>query len=117
MTNRILAELLFIAHAALFFFLLFGWTAPQLWPLYMLAIAATLVSDLIFGYCLLSKWEFDLRRRAKQQVAYNYNWTTYYTYWLTNHRMSDVFFGRAATTFLAASLGINIYFHFFAFVL
>ena len=99
-------------HAALFLLVLFGWTAPSLWYLYMSALALTLLSDLVFGYCILSKWEFDLRKRANPNIRYNYHWTSYYTYRLTERHLSDMFFTRASILFLIASLGINGYFHF-----
>ncbi len=108
---RIAADALFLFHFFLVSFGLFGWTVPALWPLYMTLLAATLMLDLTLGYCLLSKWEFDLRRKIDPTIEYDFSWTTYYTYKLTHRRVSNEFFVRATFVFIVGSLVINLYFY------
>lgn len=109
---RILADILVIVHTTFFFFVLFGWLFPSLWYVYMTALVLTLLSDIIFGYCIISKWEFALRKKVNPNTDYDYSWATYYTYKLTNHKMSNTFYNRAAIIFLVLSLGINLFFWF-----
>ena len=60
---RVGADAIFILHFLLVLFVVFGWLTPRLWPWYMAALVVTLISDMVFGYCILSKWEFDLRKK------------------------------------------------------
>ena len=110
---RIVADALFLVHLLLFILVLTGYLFPKLWYPYMIAISITLISDIIFDCCLVSKWEFDLRKKANPAIEYNYTFATFYTYKLTNSRMSDIFYRRMAVIFLALSLGLNVYFHYF----
>lgn len=109
---RVGADTIFVLHLLLILLAVFGWIAPSLWWIYMGALFATLISDLTFGYCILSKWEFDLRKKLDPTTDYNYTWTTYYTYKFTNQRISDRFYKKAAVTALALAIAINLYFKF-----
>jgi len=109
--RRLLAAIIFFLHFAVVLIVLFGWMIPSLWYPYMAVLAGTLLSDLVFGYCILSKWEFDLRKKIDPSIDYNYRWTSYYTYRFTQHRVSDTFILRVSTVFLVGSLVINLYFH------
>lgn len=109
-THRLIADSIFVAHFLLVLLVLFGWAVPELWSVYMAALVTTLISDLIFGYCILSKWEFDLRKRINPKIQYDFTWATYYTYKLTNQRINHRFFKSVAILFLILSIGISLYF-------
>src|SRR5687768_7275876 len=94
------ADVIFTLHILLALFLAFGWTAPSLWYFYMAALLLTLILGVLFGYCLFSKWEFDLRKKADPTISYDFTWATYYTYKLTNQHISYAFFTRIVSTFL-----------------
>jgi hypothetical protein len=111
--KRILADGIFLVHAALFPIVLFGWLLPSMWYIYMGIMAVTLFSALTFGYCLLSKWEFDVRRHIDPTIDYDYAWTAYYVHRFTQKHLSEIFWIRASVVFLVGSLGVNIYFHYF----
>jgi hypothetical protein len=110
--HRIVAELILGLHIFAVFLILFGWALPDMWWLYMSALVGTLVSDAIFGYCILSKWEFDLRKKYNPATDYDFSWTSYYTYKLTNVHISNRFYRIVAFTFLPLSIVINLYFKF-----
>lgn len=110
---RILADLIFILHATILIIALFGWLVPSLWYVYMTILILTLLSDVAFGYCILSKWEFDLRKKIDPSVNYRYSWTTFYTYKFTQNVISETFIERSAQVFIVGSLVLNIYFHYF----
>ncbi len=103
---------IFLLHCVVFAIILFGWLWPEIWPLYIAIITYTLFQNWILGYCVLSRWEFALRRMINPKVRYKYNFTTYYTYKLTHRRISTRFVQVAGTVFLASSLTINLYFKF-----
>lgn len=110
---RITAEIVFIIHIGILFMVLFGWIWPNMWKTYMLTILVVMISDVVFGLCLMSKWEFDLRKKVNPHLNYNYSWITYYMHKIISYRLSDVFYSRVAIFFLASSFVINIYFHYF----
>jgi len=109
---RLGANTLFLLHVLLVIVVVFGWMVPKIWPLYLTALVVTLISDIVFGYCLLSKWEFDLRKKIDPSTDYNFTWTTFYTYKFTNKRISDRFYKRAAIAALVLCIAINLYFKF-----
>lgn len=110
--KRFAADLLFMFHFAVVLILLFGWLFPSLWYLYMLILLATLLSELLLGFCFLSKWEFLLRKKMNPDLDYKYSFSSYYTYKLTQQRLSEKFVQIAAVVFLSSSLVLNLYFHF-----
>lgn len=76
--NKLLANTILLFHLALVFIILFGWQFPKIKFLYLVSLLATLFSELFFGYCILTKWEFDLRRKADPALDYDYSFLSYY---------------------------------------
>lgn len=111
--NRLLAELVLALHVALTAVIFFGWLWPELWWVYVATVVGTLIFDTILGYCLLSKWEFELRRKCNPSINYEYEWTVYYVYKLTGLTVSTKFVLTVAYIFLPLSLGLNVYFRYF----
>lgn len=109
---RIGADIIWLAHLAVVLIALFGWLVPSLWFVYMAVLAGVLISTLSLGYCILSKWEFDLRKKVEPSLAYDYVYSSYYTYRLTRGYLSSAFLARAGVAFAALSLAINLYFRF-----
>ena len=109
---RVGANAIFLLHLLLILLVIVGWAFSSIWWLYMGVLVATLISDVIFGYCILSKWEFDLRKRVNPSTNYNYTWTTFYTYKITNRRIRDSFYKKAAITAIVLMILINLYFKF-----
>jgi hypothetical protein len=109
---RLSADLIFLFHFVVVMIILFGWLVPVIWPLYMFTLVVSLISDIVFGYCLLSKWEFVLRKKFNPSINYDYDFTTYYTYRLTNRTIRDNFMKIAAITFISLSILVNIVFRF-----
>ena len=109
---RILADLIFIVHSVIVLIVSFGGLFPKIWIVYFFTLILTLLSELYFGYCIVSKWEFDLRKKINPKIDYNYNWATFYTYKFTQNRISELFYRRATVVFLVLSLIVNIYFRF-----
>ncbi len=110
---RIFADFIFIFHVLVLAVILFGWAVPNIWHFYMGTLVITLLSELILGYCFLSKWEFDIRKKLNPEIDYDYSFSGYYTYKLTQHRISSRFLLRAGIIFLTTSILINVYFRFF----
>ena len=110
---RIIADVICLIHLFVILVALFGWLVPSIWYLYMVTLAVALLSDLVYGYCILSKWEFDLRKKIDPATNYDFAWTTYYTHKFSKANVSNNFFEKISLIFLALSLFINIYFRFF----
>lgn len=109
---RIGADAIWLAHFAVVSIAVFGWLLPSIWPLYVAVLVGTLISTYSFGYCVLSKWEYDLRRMVRHDIAYDFSYASYYTYRLTHGYISALFLARAGVLFCGASLALNIYFRY-----
>ncbi|MBI5470388.1 hypothetical protein HY968_03690 [Candidatus Kaiserbacteria bacterium] len=92
---------------------LFGWLFQSLWYVYIAVLLGTLFSELFFSYCLLSKWEFVLRKKIDPFLDYEYEFASYYTYRITRGHLSGPFLHTAGTIFVSLSLVINLSFRFF----
>lgn len=106
---------IFALHCVVGVIIFLGWLWPSIWPLYIAILVYVFFQNLILGYCILSRWEFSLRRMLNPRLRYTYNFTTYYTYKLTHRRLSTRFVQVIGTFFLAASLGIQLYFKVFSY--
>lgn len=112
MKYRVASETILLLHLVVVLIAVFGFLFPSIQYLYIGILLLTLISDLFLGYCILSKWEFDLRRKSNPTIDYNYTWTSYYTYKLTRYRISDTFYWRTSIVFLVVALAINLYPHY-----
>src|SRR5574340_1079932 len=77
---QILANIVFLIHLILVIIILFGWYFPSIKYIYLLSLVLTLISEAVFGYCVLTKWEFDLRKKLEPDLKYNYSFVSYYAY-------------------------------------
>ncbi len=110
--SRIAADIVFVAHFLVIVIIGIGWLFPSIWYLYMAILFGTLLSELFFSYCILSKWEYQLRRIADPAVEYEYEFASYYTYRLTRGYLSGRFLRVAGTAFVSLSIILNLYFRF-----
>ena len=110
--NKIYANLIFIIHSLTILIIIFGWKLPEMWWLYMAKLIITLISELFLGYCFLSKFEFDLRKKINPNLNYDYSFSSYYTYKFTNKKISDRFISISGYIFLIGSILINLYFYY-----
>ncbi len=109
---KIGADTIWLVHFAVVLVVLFGWLIESLWFLYMAVLLGFLTSILTFGYCILSKWEYNLRKKIDPELVYDFTYTSYYTYQLTRGSLSNIFIVRTATIFVGLSLAINLYFRY-----
>ena len=109
---KVSADIIWLAHFVVVCIALFGWLAPSLWVVYIAILLGTMISTLTLGYCVLSKWEFDLRKKINSSLTYDYTYASYYTYRLTHGYLSSVFLARAGVVFTSLSLATNFYFRY-----
>lgn len=107
MKNILLANLIFSFHFVLGLFLISGWHFASLHWLYISALALTLVSEVILGYCILSKWEFDLRKREDSNLDYDPAYLSYYTYKFLKLNIPRPYIKYTAIIFLITMLTIH----------
>lgn len=110
--KRAAADCIFLFHCFVVLVIGFGWLASRIWPLYICTLLVTLISEVTLGYCFLSKWEFDLRKSIDPTLNYDYSFSSFYTYKLTRHRLSQRFIKNIGLAFLIGSIAINLYFKF-----
>ena len=73
-----LASLVFVIHLILVSVVTFGWLNGDLYLLFLGALVATVISELIYGSCLLSTWEFNLRRKIDPSKKYDASCIVHY---------------------------------------
>ena len=76
----LLANSLFILHVTVVFVIVFGWHYPALRNLNLIVVSLTLLSEIILGYCILTKWEFVLRKKLEPNLNYDSGFMSYYFY-------------------------------------
>lgn len=106
--KQLLADSIFAIHLIVVLIVVFGWLLPSIRWVYISLVAISLISELYLGYCILSKWEFDLRKQLHPDIDYTYEFTTYYTRHITEGHIRPVFYQVCATVFLFASLVVAI---------
>jgi hypothetical protein len=104
----VMANIIFIVHCAVLFVAVFGWLFPSIWYGYMALLVVILALDWLLGYCILSKWEFMIRKKLKPHLNYDYSFSSYYTYRLTQKRLSEHFVSQVGSVFLIISIVANI---------
>ena len=107
---RKIANTIFFIHLFLVLFILFGGFLPNLWYLYIPIVVIALLSEVMLGYCFLSKWEYGLWKKIDPTINYDYTFTTHYTYKLTGKKLPASFYSKAATIFMIFSIGISLFF-------
>ena len=103
------ANLIFILHLAVVFIVLFGWAFPSISIIYLMMLIATLASEAFLGYCFLTKWDFDLRKKLEPNLNYDYSFLNYYGYKLIGDKFPGGVVRPAALVFLIASIIIYFY--------
>ena len=73
------ANFIFLIHAAFALLVLVGWAIPGLFYIYLPVLITSLVSELLLGYCILTKWEFDIRKRLYPTVHYGHSCLMHYS--------------------------------------
>jgi hypothetical protein len=105
----IFANLIFIFHVFVVLTILFDWLYPQYRFIYLSTLILTLISEAILGCCILTKWEFDLRKKLEPSLDYDYGFVTYYGYKFFNINIPRKYVKYPAIVFLVVSIIINLW--------
>lgn len=66
-----LANIVCILHFLLILLVLFGWVHDRSFWFFVSAILITAFSELLLGKCILTVWEFNLRRKVDPSKIYD----------------------------------------------
>jgi hypothetical protein len=115
---RLLDHILTLLHLSIIGFNLLGWIFPKArkWHLYcvLLTAASWLILGIWFGlgYCPITDWQWDVKRKLGETTLPN-SFITYYVEHITGHNFDDQFIDTAtAISFIAVAL-ISLYLNFF----
>jgi len=72
------ANSIFFIHTGFFLMILAGWAIPGIFYVYLPMLIASLVSELLLGYCVLTKWEFGIRKRLFPAFRYEHSFLIHY---------------------------------------
>lgn len=109
---RAAADAIWLLHFFVVFIALFGWLIPSLRHVYIMVLVGTLISELALSYCILSKWELELRKKVDSSIEYDFSYASYYTYRLTQGLLRPQFLRWTGIVFISFSLAIQAYFLF-----
>ena len=109
MANRLsvlaAAWLLAILHPVVTLTILFGWMFDILFYIYGSVLFLTLLSWMWYGSCVLSEWEFVLRKKLEPELPeYEHAYIHYHLRKVFNRPPSKLFIRRIGTIFISLSL-------------
>ncbi len=89
-------------HVLVLIVIIFGFLLPQNWTyLYISVLSVTLLSWVLLGYCPLTKWEFDLRKKYSTFPEYHYEYLHYWGYKLFKININPKIIRIVGSIFLA----------------
>lgn len=105
----LLSNLILLIHIGAVGTLIAGWLFSEPYYFFYLGVVTvTLLSETLLGYCFLTKWEFDLRKRINPRLHYDYSFFGYYGHKFFQRHVSMVFVRRVALFYLWSSLFLNV---------
>ena len=115
-----IANSLFLIHTAFAILVLVGWAIPSVSYIYFPVLIASLVSELALGHCVLTRWEFDIRKRLYPTLHYEHSFLIHYGSRLLRIESSDKSSkkstkcgGYAFVLILLSSLALSVVFRLF----
>ncbi len=104
------ANAIFAIHFLVGFIILFGWMYLPLRPVYLTLLLLWPLCWLLFGFCPLSKWEFQLRGIDTKKTDLNGEIISYYMRKVFGIRIPALYvFGGGAVVLLVSVLGNILY--------
>jgi hypothetical protein len=78
---KIISAFMGIIHVPIVVVIFFGWIFNGFWSyVYFVTLFLTLCSWVLLGYCLITKWEFDVRKKFMDIPNYHYEYLHYWGY-------------------------------------
>ena len=113
------ANSLFLLHAAFALIVLVGWAIPDVVYVYLPVLLTSLIAERLLGYCVLTKWEFAIRKRLYPALHYEHSFLIHYGCKVFHIERSDKLSrkstqcgGYAFSLLLLSSLALSIVFRF-----
>jgi len=104
---QFLADSIFFFHILVVVILLVGWVFPSFHTIYFVTLYTTLISEIILGYCILTRWEFNYRKKIDANLSYDYSFFVYYGHKYLQKKFSTNFVKFAARCFLWSSVIVH----------
>ncbi len=102
---KITSNVISIIHIPIIFFIFFGWLfTGVLSYIYLGILVGTLLSWQLLGYCILAKWEFDIRSKYMRVPKYHYEYLHYWSYKLFNLNINAKYIRNYGTLFIICSM-------------
>lgn len=73
------ANLVFLVHLGLVLLVVLGWLVPSLFYFFLGAVVATITSEILLRYCVLSKLEFWIRKKIDPHKVYDKSCIVHYS--------------------------------------
>lgn len=116
------ADLVFLVHFGVVSIVAIGWVVPGFFTFYVSILVTVLLSEIFFGYCVLTKLEFGIRKKLDSSLIFDKSCIMHYILkWrgLAPRPISSTpasFFKRKSFSFILLLLGgVSSVFNFFVY--
>jgi hypothetical protein len=106
---KILANGILFVHALVVFIILFGWRFDKFSWVYISILSITFFTQLFLGYCFLTRWEFNLRKKLDPTLDYDSSFLSWYMYKYSNIHIPTKGIKYVSLAFLFISIVIFLY--------
>ena len=107
-TDLLVANLFFVLHFIFVGIIFFGWMFPRIYFLYISILLGTLFCWIFLGYCPITKWEFNIRRKYEPSLNYKNEYMEYYISKFFKINIPVIFIRAVGIIFLVISLLIAL---------
>ncbi len=98
---------MFVIHMIWMTVVIFGWAIPGIYPFYVAFLVVNLILEIYFGYCIFTKWEFDLRKQVNPNFEYGPSFIRHYLNKFFGYQVSHSYIKPVAIGFLVVSILAN----------
>lgn len=106
-SDLLIANFLFVLHFIIVGIILFGWIFPLIYFLYVGILLVTLLCWIFLGYCPITKWEFNIRKKYEPGLDYKSEYIEYYFNKIFKIAIPVIFIRIVGIIFLIMSLMIT----------
>ena len=117
------AHSIFVVHTIFVIVISVGWAIPGIFYVYLPMLITSLISEIILGYCVLTKWEFDIRKKLYPALNFGSSFIGHYArkIFRIGNSVKSVqkkrrFSGLTFSLILLSSLALGIVFQIFVYV-
>ncbi|MFM2414755.1 MAG: hypothetical protein RI911_448 [Candidatus Parcubacteria bacterium] len=104
---RFLADVTLYFHTFIVLLIVFGWIWMETFWLHFASVFIAVCSEIVLGYCFLTRWEFFFRHRADPSISESNKYVTYYMELIFGQQVHDSFLRIVVPVFFTSLLCVD----------